>query len=50
MTDGIVDFVHVLSKDFDVDLNAKPSPSPELICKRFTLLNISAAPYLYNYL
>ena len=50
MTDGIVDFLHVLSKDFDADLNAKPSPAPEFIRKRSTLLNIAAAPHLHKYL
>jgi hypothetical protein len=46
MTDGNVDFLYVLSKDFD----AKPSPAPEFIRKRFTLLNIAAAPHLHKYL
>jgi hypothetical protein len=50
MTDGIVDFLHVLSKDFDADLNTKPSPLPEFIRKRSTLLNIAAAPHLHKYL
>ena len=38
-TDSIVDFVHVLSKDFDADLNAKPSPAPEFICKNSSIQN-----------
>jgi len=50
MEDEIVDFVHVLSKDFDADLNAKPSLAPELICKRSTLLNIRDAPHLHKHL
>ena len=40
MNDVIVDFFHVLSKDFDVDLNPKPSNAPEFIRKRSTVLNI----------
>jgi hypothetical protein len=46
MTDGIVDFVHVLFKDFD----AKPSPAPKFIRKRSTTLNIPAASHLHKYL
>jgi hypothetical protein len=34
-TDSIIDFVIVLSKDFDADLIAKPSPAPEFIRKKF---------------
>jgi len=50
MEDEIVDFVYVLSKDFDADLNAKPSLAPEFIRKRSTLLNIRDAPHLHKYL
>jgi len=50
MEDEIVDFVHVLSKDFDADLNAKPSLVPEFIHKRSTFLNICDASHLHKYL
>ena len=36
MADGIIDFVHVLSENFDTDLNTKPSYPLEFIRKRST--------------
>jgi hypothetical protein len=49
--DKIITSVHIVSKRFATDLNAKPTGSTDFIAKRAVLLNIAAnqafAKYLY---
>ena len=42
--------VHVLSKGFATDLNAKPSEPTDFLAKRAVLLNIKANPDFAKYL
>ena len=48
--DKILTPVHVLSKGFATDLNAKPSGPTDFIAKRAVLLNIAANPAFAKYL
>ena len=48
--DKIITTVHVLSKGFATDLNAKPSGPTDFIDKRAVLLNIAANPAFAKYL
>ena len=48
--DKILTPVHVLSKGFATDLNAKPSGPTDFIAKQAILLNIAANPVFAKYL
>ena len=50
LRDGILSPVHVLSKGFATDLNAKPSGPRDFLAKRAVLLNIKANPTFAKYL
>ena len=47
---GIIQPVHVLSKGFMADLNAKPTGTADFIDKRSRLLNVAAYPTFAKYL